>query len=130
MIVGISLPPELELTDAELGELLEEALNLQARANARWFARYPDAPCCLDCGSVKYREPPRRRRQDFPAAPQVLGAHSVGCAGAAAYEAGKALSKGTAARVAVELLGPGDYHAVVLYPDGRRSDPARELERG
>jgi hypothetical protein len=129
VIVGLSLPAELELTDAELAAILEDALNVQARANAFWFRRNPDAPCCLDCGSIKYREPPRRRRQDFPSAPQVLGAHVVGCAGAAAYEAGKALADGTAARVVVETLGPGDYHAVVLYPDGRRSDPASELER-
>lgn len=130
MIAGVSLPLELELTDAELGELLEELLNLQARANALWFARGgADAPCCLDCGDVRYREPRRAHRQTFPSAPELLTAKVVGCGGAAAYVAGKAQAKGEAARVAVELLGPGDYHAVVVYPDGRREDPALELKR-
>lgn len=129
MITAVSLPPELGLSAGELGWVFEQMLNVQAAANAKYFQAHPDAPCCLDCGTIRYVEPPLSDRQTFASAPDILRTGTTGCAGAAAYEAGLALSKGTAARVSVEWVAPGDYHAVVIYPDGRRSDPSAELTR-
>lgn len=129
MIAGISLPPELGLTDQELGEFLEGLLNLQALANVRYFERNPDAPCCLGCGSIKYQLPKLAERQTFASAFEVCKYKRVGCAGAAAYEAGMAIHKGKDAKVVVELVAPGEFHAVVVYPDGRRSDPSAKLPR-
>ncbi len=129
MIAGLSLPPELGLTDQELGEFLEELLNLQARANVHYFALHPEAPCCLGCGSIRYQLPRLAERQTFASAYDVCTLRRVGCAGAAAYEAGMAIHKGKDARVVVELVSPGEFHAVVVYPDGRRSDPSAKLPR-
>lgn len=129
MIAGLSLPPELELTDEELALFLEEVLNLQAAANVYYFRAHPEAPCCLGCGKIKYQLPRLAERQTFASAHEVCTLRKVGCAGAAAYEAGMALHKGKDARVVVELVSPGEYHALVEYGDGTRSDPSAKLPR-
>ncbi len=129
MIAAVSIPPELGLSDEELAEVLAALLNVQALANVRYFERHPEAPCCLGCGKIRYELPALAERQTFASAYDVCTRKKVGCAGAAAYEAGMAIFKGKEARVAVELVGPGEFHAVVIYGDGTRSDPSSKLPR-
>lgn len=129
MIASLNIPAELELTDDELRWAFEEMLNVLAGLNAQYFRRHPDAPCCLDCGSIRYKSPPMSRRQTFPSAPDILRKRKCGCAGAACYVAGMALAKGEEARVIVTITAPGDFHAVVRYPDGRETDPSATLPR-
>ncbi len=126
LIACISLPP---LGDGELGDALEDLLDAQAHANAHWFRANPHAPE-LAASGVRYREPRLATMQRFPDALETLHNGFTGCAGAATYVVGQALTQGVKARVRVQPRKPaGEYHAVVEWPDGRTTDPSATLPR-
>ena len=129
MIVGLNIDPELELDNETLARVMEDMLNMGARLNAGYFLRNPDAPCCLDCGTITYFEPAMSERVFFGLAPDVIRQRKTSCAGAAMYEAGHAIAKGKDARVVIQINGPGDFHALVRYPNGSVTDPSADLPR-
>jgi hypothetical protein len=127
MIIGLSIPSCVASSDDALEALIEAMLELVVLQNVEFFKANPDAPCCLDCGTIRYREPAFSDRTIFASAEDVLRLRETGCGAAAAYVAAKARTKGVLARAVVDRTAPRDYHAVVLYPDGSIEDPTANL---
>ena len=127
MIIGLSLPTCTAHDDQALAEAIAGVLELTVQQNVRYFHANPDAPCCLDCGKFKYREPAFSERMTVASAEDILRAGSAGCAGAACYMAAKDRMKGKVCRVLVTANGPRDFHAVVQYPDGSTFDPTLDM---
>ena len=127
MIIGLSLPSCTAINDQALADAIAGVLELVVQQNVAYFNANPDAPCCLDCGKFKYREPPFTQRFTAACAEDVLRLGYAGCAGAACYMAAKDRLKGKACRVLVTANGPRDFHAVVQYPDGSIYDPTLDM---
>lgn len=125
--VHLPTPPGRDRT-RHLGALLE----VLTEANAEWFERHPDAPCCLAQArpSVTYKEPPKNQpSQAIYSAPEVLRRRRATCVDAAAYDAGAARARGLTAWVELEPTSSTDYH-VVAFIEGQRVDSSALLRSG
>lgn len=127
MIAGISITTQTGNDDLALKRMLEAILEVVVIENQLYFETHPDAPCCLDCGTIKYREPKFSDRIVFANAEDIIRDKVAGCAGAAAYMAGRGRFKGRRDIVELEYNGPRDFHAIVRYPDGSTFDPTLDM---
>jgi len=127
VIVGISLTSEVVGDDNQVAAVVEDLLEIVVRQNVAYFEAHPDTPCCLDCGTVKYREPPFSNRVTFATAEDVLRTGHAGCAGAAAYMAAKNRINGIDSKVVLQRTGTRDFHAIVQRPDGSTYDPSLQM---
>lgn len=127
MIVGISITTRTARSDKALIDMLEALLEIVAAENHLFFEANPETPCCLDCGDIKYREPGFSDRIIFASAQDIIRTSQAGCAGAAAYMAGRGRFNGRHDTVVLQHIGPRDFHAVVRYPDGSTFDPTLDM---
>ncbi len=127
VILGISLTTEVAGDENQLAALVEDLLEIVVRQNVAYFETHPNAPCCLDCGTVKYREPSFASRVTFATAEDILRTGYAGCAGAAAYMAAKNRTNGIDSKVVLQRTGARDFHAIVQRPDGSTYDPTLSM---
>ena len=129
MRAGVSITSCVASDDQALKAVLEALLEIVVQQNILFFRNHPNTPCCLDCGTIKYREPAMADSLTFATAEDILATGYAGCAGAAAYETAKARMDGKSAKVELLVTAPRDFHAVVRYADGSTHDPSLELPK-
>lgn len=117
-----------------------------ARDNMLWYLeqwrRGKDPDCCVKCAGCRWNPDRKRTDHRFYPAKEILQSPRFGwsCKELAAVDCGAKRAREVAAgvlpevaeqyyRVYLQALGNGEYHAVVLMPDGTIHDPTAELER-
>lgn len=119
--------------------VLEAFLEALTVANAEYYRRFPEGPCCPKCGHVKYRPPTAAEKaepgESFQSAERLVVVGHGACGSIAAMVAGRERAKGRRARVLLRLqtdpANPGarDFHAVVEKDDGSIVDPTKNLDK-
>lgn len=113
-------------------------LNALAKNNAAWFARHPEAECCVTCAGIRYVPPEKcgPQCQKLQNAAQLLADGQGTCGPIAAYNVGVMLNEGRDAWVQVVHQGentPYKYHAIVAerLADGsiEYTDPTEEMRQ-
>lgn len=117
-----------------------------ARDNMLWYldqwSRGKDPKCCVKCAGCRWSPDRKHTSHRFYRAQEILKTPRFGwsCKELAAVDCGVKRAREVAAGVPIDVaeqyyqvslqdLGNGDYHAVVLMPDGSTHDPTRGLER-
>lgn len=119
--------------------VLEAFLEALTVANAEYYKRFPEGPCCPHCARIKYRPPTEAEKaqpgEAFQSAERLIVVGHGACGAIAAMVAGRERARGRQARVVLRLQSdptdPGrrDFHALVRKEDGTLVDPTASLDR-
>lgn len=118
--------------------VLEAFLEALTVANAEYYRRFPEGPCCPKCALIKYRAPTESEKarpgENFHSAERMTVLGYGACGSIAAMVAGRERAKGRHARVILQLQSDPrdstrrDFHALVEKEDGTLVDPTKSLE--